>query len=561
MKNKGHFSFAISLSVLDHLGRNLYRSFVTVLGEAISNAWDADAHNVWIYVDKEAGSLYIKDDGVGMSRTDFQNKFLKVGYSKRKSGVKSAAGRPFIGRKGIGKLALLSCASKITVISRVKGHSYVGGVIDNTGLEKAIKRDLTPDKYPLGKWELSAFQQYTVDHDHGTIIRFEAIKEGIRNSLEFLTTSVALYFRFSLLDKTFNIWMNGTLITHECLGKLAKKTEFLWRINDLKDPYVDKLEAGWDEETGLKEKTKLKVDGNIKGFVGSVLKPQDLKIRTTDDERVGVDLFVNGRLRERNILEHITTARVVESYLYGQVHFDDMDDGSGTDRFTSNREGVIADDPMHQEMLRIVKDEVIYPILGQWDKWRRDHKHDGDPENTEIPLKERRSQELFNAVSEEYIPPKGSVNRREVDSWVDDLSSDARFNFASYAECFVSENLVRRFVMENEIPLSPEAEKEVADRRKSETDSKGRGNISIEIRKTDNSLSYLAMNFLAALVDKKDPVKDACLLRDANEYKPMRDALAHTALLSDEAKLKLTSVYQNIKGRVQALLIMKAKTK
>ena len=62
------------------------------------------------------------------------------------------------------------------------------------------------------------------------------------------------------------------------------------------------------------------------------------------------------------------------------------------------------------------------------------------------------------------------------------------------------------------------------------------------------------MNDLAYLVDKKDPVREACLARDANEYKPMRDAVAHTALLTDVAKLKLTSVYENIKGRVNKLL-------
>ena len=36
------FTFEISLSVLNHLGRNLYRSFMTVVGEALSNSWDAD---------------------------------------------------------------------------------------------------------------------------------------------------------------------------------------------------------------------------------------------------------------------------------------------------------------------------------------------------------------------------------------------------------------------------------------------------------------------------------------------------------------------------------------
>ena len=119
------FAFEISLSVLNHLGRNLYRSFTTVLGEAISNSWDADATNVYIYIDRDKNNLYIKDDGLGMSETDFQSKFLKIGYSKRKEGnVSTERKRPFIGRKGIGKLALLSCAERIMVITKKRGSQY-----------------------------------------------------------------------------------------------------------------------------------------------------------------------------------------------------------------------------------------------------------------------------------------------------------------------------------------------------------------------------------------------------------------------------------------------------
>src|SRR2546428_988955 len=138
MENSEKFTFAISLSVLDHLGRHLYSSFATVLGEAISNAWDADARNVWIYLDPDKDGFWIKDDGTGMTAADFQNKFLKIGYSKRKSGKsRSKKGRPFIGRKGIGKLALLSCAERISVISKTKGGDYVGGTIENPKLDDA----------------------------------------------------------------------------------------------------------------------------------------------------------------------------------------------------------------------------------------------------------------------------------------------------------------------------------------------------------------------------------------------------------------------------------------
>lgn len=82
----GEFNFNISLSILNHLGRNLYRNFITVIGEAISNSWDADANNVHIYIDKANNSFIIKDDGDGMTASDFQDKFLRIGYSKRKGG-------------------------------------------------------------------------------------------------------------------------------------------------------------------------------------------------------------------------------------------------------------------------------------------------------------------------------------------------------------------------------------------------------------------------------------------------------------------------------------------
>ena len=64
MEDSKEFTFEISLSILDHLGRHLYRSFATVVGEAISNAWDADARNVWIYLDPDKKGFWIKDDGI-----------------------------------------------------------------------------------------------------------------------------------------------------------------------------------------------------------------------------------------------------------------------------------------------------------------------------------------------------------------------------------------------------------------------------------------------------------------------------------------------------------------
>jgi hypothetical protein len=532
------------------LGRSLYRSFATVLGEAISNSWDADANDVQIYIDRNENTFFIRDDGVGMTSDGFQNKFLKIGYSKRKDGTKSPLrGRPFVGRKGIGKLALLSCADKITVISKVSGGTYVGGVIDNSALDAAITEDRTPQEYPLGEWKAATFAKYTREHKHGTIICFQGIKEGVRNSFDFLAKIIALYFRFSLLDPTFNISLNGEKITHVHLADLADKTQFLWTIGDHNDPFVDSLRSLFSKNPQDHETRKMTIPG-IAGFVASVETPRDLKIMTTD-ERVGIDLFVNGRLRERDVLKRIPTARVAESYLYGQIHFNAMDDA--TDRFTSSREGIVADDPKYRKFLEKFRKKIL-KIVEDWDRWRIKHRDEGDPDNPRLSKKERASRGLYGAVSKEYGLSEGSANKGKVEGWVGELSDDAAFNFESYADCFISENLVRKYIKTEKLPLSPEARGIAKQWKEKEKVNKGKGNISIAIRREPTDPSYLSMDDLAYLVDKKDPLKEACLARDANEYKPIRDAVAHTALLTDKAKNKLATVRENIKERVRTIL-------
>jgi hypothetical protein len=550
MKVESSFTFEISLSVLNHLGRSLYRSFATVLGEAISNSWDADATNVHIFIKRDKNSFFIRDDGVGMTKEDFQGKFLKIGYSKRKKGQqKSDQGRPFIGRKGIGKLALLSCADKITIISKIKGGDYIGGVVDNSRLDDAITEDLTPQQYPLTEWEPATFAKYTPGHTHGTIIYFEGVKEGIRSSFSLLAKIIALYFRFSLLDPTFNIFLDGKKISYKNLRDLAAKTEFLWRVGDSDDPFVTDLESIFGRNPKGHETHKQKGE-SFEGFIASVEKPRDLNILTTG-ERVGIDLFVNGRLRERDILKHIPTARVAESYLYGQIHFNSLDDD--IDRFTSSREGIVADDPKYKSFLETFR-KTILKIVAQWDEWRIKHREDGDADNERLSRKERASRGLYGAIAKEYSLSRKSKNRGKVANWVDELADDAAFNFESYADCFISENLVRKYIKVTNLPLSKQAKAKAAEWKGRETASKDRGNVSIAIRREPNASSYLAMEDLANLVDKRDAAREACLARDANEYKPIRDAVAHTALLTKEAKNRLSTVRENIKGRVKTIL-------
>jgi len=545
------FTFNISLSVLNHLGRNLYRNFITVLGEAISNSWDADAKNVWIYIDRDKNYLIIKDDGEGMTNDDFQNKFLKIGYSKRKGGAdKTNLQRPFIGRKGIGKLALLSCAKRIHILSKTKDSDFVGGVIDNSGLDNAIDDDLNPQQYPLEDVDIHLFGKHIDNFEKGTIIYFEDINDGIRNRIEYIRKLIALFFRFSLIDSTFSITLNDDPITLNELNDLSQSTQFVWQINSIEDPYLtDKISITHDH---LKRYEKISSSLGINGFIASVIEPKFLKIRNTQ-EKVSLDLYVNGRLREKDLLKHIPSARLVESYIYGQIHFNSLD--GDKDRFTSSRESVIADDPLFQSLLSELKDKIMKRIIEDWDKWRVELRQDGDSENTtSMTKKERKSKELVNTITDEFIPPKESIYRTKVDEWIDLLSKDAEYNVTAYAECFISENLLRKYINHRTIAISPEAKTESDKMRAKETTNKNTANLSFDIRQSSDDLVYLDMDNLANLIEKVDPIKQAGLSRDAKEYKPIRDAMAHTSLLTHNAKQRLNSTYENIKARIKKIL-------
>jgi len=567
MPDNNQFTFEISLSVLNHLGRNLYRSFATVLGEAISNSWDADSRNVYIYLDRDNNTLCIKDDGNGMSDQDFQGKFLKIGYSKRSNGESnSAGGRPYIGRKGIGKLALLSCAEKISVKSKVSGGEYIGGMIDNTGLDQAIKDDVSSHDYELASYDDTLFKSFEKDHNKGTIIFFENIKDGIHNTDDFLKKIIALYFRFSLVDSNFKIYLNDEQVTLESLKPLAESTQFVWNINNFPDPYLE------DFCTKTKETIPITMSDSIKGFIASVRKPKDRNIHSTG-ERVSVDLFVNGRLRETDILKHLSAlkARIPESYLYGQIHLDTLDSGI-EDPFTSSREEVKSESKEYKDFLEELKKAVLAIII-QWDKLREKYDEDGDPDNPRKTPKKRKSEELANAVFNEYLPPVESGQYSKVEGWCRDLRQDASFNFESYADCFASENLLRKQIDEsglipvgctNTDPSGNTCENRYNPQqgntslceyckgergKQSLLQQKTEAGTSIQIRNDeDNLLMYLDYIDLAKIIDNS-------ILRDEDKpYKPLRNSVMHVARLTEEAKTKLTSIFDNVVATVKQLV-------
>ncbi len=563
-QNQNKYTFEISLSVLNHLGRNLYRSFITVLGEGISNSWDASADNVWIYIDRERGNFVIKDDGEGMDADDFQDKFLTIGYSKRKTGgLTSVNGRPYIGAKGIGKLALLSCADRVSIITKKEGtNEYVGGVIDNSGLDEAIEHEVRPAEYSLENVNMDLFAPYVAGHEKGTIIFFENTKENIRNTVPYLKKLIALHFKFSLIDENFNIFVENELVTSDDLQEVADKTEFLWTINNYEDQYIE------NNLTSLKESEDLGIAStSAQGFIASVEKPSHLKI-TGSEEKAGIDFFVNGRLREKDILKHMPafSTRIVASYLYGQIHYNELDNSIEDQVFTSSREGIIEDNEPYQVLLSVIKNEILGHITNQWDSWRLKHDNVGDEENPQKGKKERYARSLFNETAGGYKQGGGHGN-----DWINSLKEDAEFNIPAYTDCFLSENLLRMHIQStgttptNCLNIDPAGNK-CGDRNPKESlkwcshckaeqkkvslqEQKSDAGTAIQIRASeDDLLMYLDYNDLAKIIGNT-------ILKDEDKpYKPIRNSVMHTALLTDQAKTKLRSVFDNVVATVKGLI-------
>lgn len=542
------YQFEISLSVLNHLGRNLYRNFITVLGEAISNSWDANAKNVFIEINRDEDWFRIYDDGDGMGPDDFQHKFLRVGYSKRKEkGNKSESGRPFIGAKGIGKLAMLSCAKRVTVFSKTNCGELIGGVIDNSGLDEAIKQDLVPDQYELDEPKFEIIEDIFDTYEKGTVLFFEGLNDGMRNSVEHLRKLLALSFQFSLIDKEFQIHVNGEPVKVSDLKAISDRVEFVWQINGYEDELVRSF-VNLEAPSRAVDTTL-----GVSGFLATVVKPRDLKVSGTD-ERVTVDLFVNGRLRERNILRHVPTQRILESYVFGQLHFDSMDSGD-VDPFTSSREGVVEDDKNFAALLDYLKRILIPKVLDDWDKLRVERGKDGDDENTRKSVKQRRARSLYAASREDYKADEGAAGKDEVTRWMNELADDAEFNLGAYSDCFMAENLTRKYIEHRTLTLHSSVSEKAKTWREVEDKHKDSANISFSIRRDPKELSYVDMSDLAFTAEGNLKKTDgASLWQDSVRYRPIRNAVGHTGVLTLYAKSDLSNILENMKGRIRKLL-------
>lgn len=547
MANNEPFKFEFSLETLNNLGRGLYRSFATVIAEAISNSWDAEATQVLVTIQKD--KLIIEDNGKGMNNDDFQGKFLKVGYARRQD-PENKSKRIVIGRKGIGKLAMLSISNKITILSRKKGDQITGGIVNNTVLDSEIKKDGKYELEKLSKNDLEAFNKRS-----GTKIIFEELKTR-QNKEEIIRKYIATQFNFMFSMKKndkFEIKVNGKKTSKKDLQELHDNTQFIWFLDE-EDKERKSLYKNLAKHKVINDASftfeQEKIE--IKGFIASVKHPRHLLLRGSSEEfKASINLFCNGRLRQENLFQEITSKMLAEEYLYGEVHVDGLEDEQN-DRFTSSREGIIKDDPLYQKFLTELR-KIQKIIMEDWTPWRNAENDEGDIDMDKRPAYEVRMENSRNRRAKDFQKKIDETisNRKVRNSLKEKLKELSYKNTLVYQDLFILENMFREYIRICKIDES-DLKKGVSDeedeiietikRIKSEREkAEERHALKGKIVQNESYLNYLFLFHLGEIIDLKILKSHKTKKRfrkslelDTKEIEPIRNPIMHTNEVTED---------------------------
>jgi signal transduction histidine kinase len=142
-----HPTFSVDTNLFRELGELLVGRDSTALVELIKNAYDADATEVVLYgealSDRSRGYIRLADNGIGMSREEFENGFLRIAARGKNEGDRRSLrlGRRYTGAKGVGRLAAHKLAHVVEVMSwRWDGNASPDGRLRSSGGVQATIR-------------------------------------------------------------------------------------------------------------------------------------------------------------------------------------------------------------------------------------------------------------------------------------------------------------------------------------------------------------------------------------------------------------------------------------
>ena len=346
------YTLDIDLNVLNHLGLNLYSNVPAVVAELIANAWDADASrvNVSVKEQREGKRIIIQDDGCGMNDTDLREKFLTVGYQRRSkgSGDQTVGGRRVMGRKGIGKLSVLSIARKVYVYTKKEDTDPLAIELDVAKIQEAIE---TKQKYhpPIINVPLDINLGSS-----GTALVLSDLKKRV-NALLDANLRQRVARRFSIISKDFQVFVNDDEITindRNYFGKLEyalvygnfKKSNF----KHYKRYVVQRAENTVDEQGQY----------SVRGWIGLVKESGTLQDGADNLNKISI--LSRGKVALEDILDSYREGGLYTKYIIGELEADFLDLTEEDDIATSSRQDFIQSDERFVQLREFVEQELKY---------------------------------------------------------------------------------------------------------------------------------------------------------------------------------------------------------
>jgi hypothetical protein len=304
------------IGTIKHLGLQMYSTLPPVIGELISNAWDADATKVEIEIPLTAlndnSEITIRDNGSGMSDSDVRDAYLIVGRDRREAIGKDSSdgGRKVMGRKGIGKLSAFGIAGQIE-IETVSGSENSHFIMDYESLQKqANRRVLEMPSLPA-----------TGKVDRGTLITLKQFNKFRTRAINIIELRRGLARRFSIIgiQNNFSVYINGVEITPE-----ERDLQRLLEVDSNGQKYI------WVyDDVDISNGSDLKVSG----WIGAL----DRTSKLEDGIQRGIVIMARGKMvQEPFVFDALVGQQFALSYLVGELYAEFVDTEEDTVGTTRN---------------------------------------------------------------------------------------------------------------------------------------------------------------------------------------------------------------------------------
>ena len=344
------FTMEFQPATIKHLGLRLYSTLPPVIGELVSNAYDAESPKVEILIPEgeimPTSEVIVRDYGHGMNPDELQEEYLPVGRNRRgldNSKVMSKNGKVRVtGRKGLGKLSGFGVASEMDITAFKEGFS-VCLRLNYDDMEAWANRRKTP-------YAPKVIQTKTgkANEPNGLEIRLRKFHRRRRIPPELLRKGLAK--RLTFIGKGFEVLVNGEPIQP---GDRVQREQcapgYHWDVSEI----------------------PIKIEGGaafaVTGWVGF------LKESSQTDR--GIDIFANKKAVELGSFFNLssTHAQFARAHLIGEIHADFLD--ANDDLIATARNSVVWESDIGQK-LEVWGQDILKWAFVRWLAQRRKEKEE-----------------------------------------------------------------------------------------------------------------------------------------------------------------------------------------